>query len=136
MRLQRSGVIAGLAYLVVGLAWIWITQPPLYLIAWLFVVAVAGSYIPGEANQVSLARAYLAVPALAYAITGRFALLAVVVAVAGLFKSASFRAIAFCTTVLAVFWDVWLVLAESSGVVNVRPRPSRKSCRSAAASDP
>ena len=84
MRLQRSGVIAGLAYLVVGLAWIWITQPPLYLIAWLFVVAVAGSYIPGEANQVSLARAYLAVPALAYAITGRFALLAVVVAVAGL----------------------------------------------------
>src|SRR3989442_3383171 len=84
MRLQRSGVIAGLAYLVVGLAWIWITQPPLYLIAWLFVVAVAGSYIPGEANQVSLARAYLAVPALAYAITRRFALLAVVVAVGSL----------------------------------------------------
>jgi len=84
MRLQRSGVIAGLAYLVVGLAWIWITQPPLYLIAWLFVVAVAGSYIPGEANQVSLARAYLAVPALAYAISGRLGLLAVVVAVAGL----------------------------------------------------
>src|SRR5256885_15795677 len=76
MRLQRSGVIAGLAYLVVGLAWIWITQPPLYLIAWLFVVAVAGSYIPGEANQGSLARAYLAVPALADAITGPFALLA------------------------------------------------------------
>src|SRR5438128_9921156 len=84
MRLQRSGVIAGLAYLVVGLAWSLITQTPLYLIAWLFVVAVAGSYIPGEANQVSLARAYLAVPALAYAITGRFALLAVVVAEAGL----------------------------------------------------
>src|SRR5207245_10031853 len=84
MRLQRSGVIAGLAYLVVGLAWIWITQPPLYLIAWLFVVAVAGSYIPGEANQVSLARAHLAVPALAYSVTGRLALLAVVVAAVGL----------------------------------------------------
>src|SRR5438552_5404155 len=84
MRLQRSGVIAGLAYLVIGLAWIWITEPPLYLIAWLFVVAVVGSYIPGEANQVSLARAYLAVPALAYATICRFGLLAVVVAVAGL----------------------------------------------------
>ena len=84
MRLQRSGVIAGLIYLVIGLAWIWITEPPLYLIAWLFLVAVAGSYVPGEANQVTLARAYLAVPALAYATTGQLGLLAVVVAVAGL----------------------------------------------------
>ncbi len=84
MQLQRSGVFAGLVYLVIGLAWIWITQPPLYLIAWLMLVAVAGSYIPGEANQVSLARAYLAVPALAYSTTGRLGLLAVVVAVAGL----------------------------------------------------
>src|SRR5439155_21949530 len=83
-RLQLSRVIANLANFVVGLAWSWITQPPLYLIAWLFVVAVAGSYNPGEANQLSLARAYLAVPALAYAISGHFALLAVVVAVAGL----------------------------------------------------
>lgn len=84
MRLQRSGVIAGLVYLVLGLAWISITQPPLYLIAWLMLVAVAGSYVPGEANQVTLARAYLAVPAFAYATSGQFGLLAVVVAVAGL----------------------------------------------------
>jgi len=84
VRLQRSGVIAGLIYLVIGLAWIWITEPPLYLIAWLFLVAVAGSYVPGEANQVTLARAYLAVPALAYATTGQLGLLAVVVALAGL----------------------------------------------------
>lgn len=84
MRLQRTGVAAGLVYLVLGLAWIWLTQPPLYLIAWLFVVVVAGSYVPGEANQVTLARAYLAVPAFAYAASGRLGLLAVVVAVAGL----------------------------------------------------
>lgn len=84
MRLHRSGVIAGLVYLAIGLAWISVTQPPLYLIAWLMLVAVVGSYIPGEANQVSLARAYLAVPALAYAMGGQFGLLAVVVAVAGL----------------------------------------------------
>ena len=83
MRLQRSGVIAGLVYLVLGLAWISLTQPPLYLIAWLFAVVVVGSYIPGEANQVTLARAYLAVPAFAYAVSGEFGLLAVVVAVAG-----------------------------------------------------
>ena len=83
MRLQRSGVIAGLVYLVLGLAWISLTQPPLYLIAWLFVVVVVGSYIPGEANQVTLARAYLALPAFAYATSGQFGLLAVVVAVAG-----------------------------------------------------
>jgi cardiolipin synthase len=83
MRLQRTGVIAGLVYLVLGLAWISLTQPPLYLIAWLFIVVVVGSYIPGEANQVTLARAYLAVPAFAYATTGRLGLLAVVVAVAG-----------------------------------------------------
>ena len=84
MRLQRTGVVAGLIYLVIGLAWIAVTQPPLYLIAWLMAVVVAGSYIPGEANQVTLARAYLAVPAFAYATTGRLGLLAVVVAVAGL----------------------------------------------------
>lgn len=84
LRLQRTGVIAGLIYVVIGLLWIQITQPPLYLIAWLMVVAVAGSYIPGEANQVTLARAYLAVPAFAYATTAKLGLLAVVVAVAGL----------------------------------------------------
>lgn len=84
VRLQRTGVVAGLIYLVIGLAWIAVTQPPLYLIAWLMAVVVAGSYIPGEANQVTLARAYLAVPAFAYATTGRLGLLAVVVAVAGL----------------------------------------------------
>jgi cardiolipin synthase len=83
VRLQRSGVIAGLVYLVIGLLWISFTQPPLYLIAWLMAVAVAGSYVPGEANQVTLARAYLAVPAFAYATTGQLGLLAVVVAVAG-----------------------------------------------------
>jgi cardiolipin synthase len=84
MRLQRSGVIASLVYLAIVLAWISINLPPLGLIAWLMLVAVAGSYIPGEANQVTLARAYLASPAFYYATTGRLGLLAVVVAVAGL----------------------------------------------------
>src|SRR5437879_11883662 len=53
MRLQRSGVIAGLAYLVVGLAWIWSTQPPLYLRAWLVVAAGAGASTESAADKVS-----------------------------------------------------------------------------------
>jgi len=50
---------------------------------WFAAVAVAGAFIPGEANQVSLARAYLAAPAFVYALAGQFGLLAVTVAVAG-----------------------------------------------------
>ena len=36
-------------------------------------VAVAGAFVPGEANQVTLARAYMAAPALVYALAGQFA---------------------------------------------------------------
>jgi cardiolipin synthase len=54
-------------------------------VAWIVVVAVAGAFIPGIANQVSLARAYLAAPALAYAMAaGNLGLLAVVLAIGGL----------------------------------------------------
>jgi len=54
-------------------------------VAWIVVVAVAGAFIPGIANQVSLARAYLAAPALAYAMApGNLGLLAVVLALGGL----------------------------------------------------
>ena len=84
MRLNRTGVVAGVIYLGLGFAWAVATGVPWWVMVGLVIVALVGAFIPGEANQVSLARAYLAVPALAYAITGRFALLAVVVAVAGL----------------------------------------------------
>jgi cardiolipin synthase len=48
-------------------------------------VAGAGLWLPGTANQVSLARAYLAAPAMTYAVdSGRLGLLAVTVALAGL----------------------------------------------------
>ena len=87
MRLNRAGIIFGAAYLVLGLAWVAGTNPgPPWLPAgWFFVVAVVGSFIPGVANQVSLARAHLAAPALVYALApGSLGLLAVVLAVAGL----------------------------------------------------
>jgi phosphatidylglycerophosphate synthase len=55
------------------------------LVGWFAVVAVIGAFIPGVANQVSLARAHLAAPALAYSVLpGRLGLLAVVLAIAGL----------------------------------------------------
>jgi phosphatidylglycerophosphate synthase len=51
---------------------------------WFATVAAIGARIPGLANQVSLARAYLAAPALVYSLHQDFGLLAVVVAIAGL----------------------------------------------------
>lgn len=85
--LNRVGVAFGAAYLLLGLLWVVATNPgpPLLLAGWFALVAVVGSFIPGVANQVSLARAHLAAPALAYALApGGLGLLAVVLAVAGL----------------------------------------------------
>jgi cardiolipin synthase len=86
VRLQRAGVVAGILYLVAGFGWLWLGSPdnPLLIAAWLVIVAVAGAFVPGPANQVSLARAYLAAPALVYALTGQYAFLALAVAIAGL----------------------------------------------------
>lgn len=86
MRLNRTGAIASAIYLVLGLAWILIGRPDDWwlVVWWLLIVAAAGTAIPGPANQVSLARAYLAAPAFVYALAGRFGFLAVAVALAGL----------------------------------------------------
>jgi phosphatidylglycerophosphate synthase len=81
VRLSRGGVIASLVYLLIGAAWALLSGEVLF-VGWFVVVAVAGAFIPGEANQVTLARAYLAAPALAYATQKQFAPLAVTVAVA------------------------------------------------------
>jgi cardiolipin synthase len=88
VRLTRAGIVGGAAYLIAGFGWLFGTTPPAspWLIGgWLLVVALAGTVIPGVANQVSLARAYLAAPALAYSLApGHLGPLAVVVALAGL----------------------------------------------------
>ncbi len=82
------GAASGAVYVVLGVAWVWLAQPPAtawVLVAWFVLVAVVEAFIPGEANQVTLARAHLAAPALAYAVSpGHLGLLAVVLAVAGL----------------------------------------------------
>jgi cardiolipin synthase len=84
VRLNRTGIIAGVVYFVVGALWAWAAGESPLVLGWLVAVAGVGAFIPGEANQVSLARAYLAAPAFAYALTGQYGLLAVTVAVAGL----------------------------------------------------
>jgi cardiolipin synthase len=88
VKLNRVGAVSGAVYLALGLAWVWLAQPPApawVLVAWFVVVAGIEAFIPGEANQVTLARAHLAAPALAYSVSpGHLGLLAVVLAVAGL----------------------------------------------------
>ena len=82
MRLNRTGVVTGVVYLVLGLLWAFAAGVP-WAVGWFVLVAVVGAFIPGPANQVSLARAYLALPALAYSLHQDFALLALVIAIAG-----------------------------------------------------
>src|ERR1700704_63795 len=54
-------------------------------VGWFVLVAAFGCFVPGIANQVSLARAYLAAPALMYSLSSeRLGFLALVLAVAGL----------------------------------------------------
>jgi phosphatidylglycerophosphate synthase len=87
VKLNRVGVTGGVVYLALGLLWVWLARPPgpaWLLVAWFVIVAVVGSFIPGEANQVTLARAHLAAPALVYALASALGPLAVVLAVAGL----------------------------------------------------
>ncbi|HEY0831039.1 MAG TPA: CDP-alcohol phosphatidyltransferase family protein [Candidatus Dormibacteraeota bacterium] len=79
--------VATTLYVIAGLAWAWLSgQPgPAWLeVAWFATLAAVGAGLPGPANQVSLARAYLAAPALVYAMHQDFGLLAVCVAIAGL----------------------------------------------------
>ena len=83
MRFSRVGAGAALIWLAAGTVWMLAGGAP-WVLGWLIVVAAVGAFVPGLANQVTLARAYLAAPALAYGIAGQFAALAVVVAVAGL----------------------------------------------------
>ena len=86
--MTRLAVLISAAYLVLGLVWALAANPPgpaAVFAGWVGLVALVGAFIPGLANQVSLARAYLAAPALAYSMApGHLGFLAVVLAIAGL----------------------------------------------------
>lgn len=85
-RPSRAGLVGGAVYLAAGAAWLALASPPggWRWLAWFVAVAAVEAFIPGAANQVSLARAHLAAPALAYALSGGgLGGLAVTVAIAG-----------------------------------------------------
>jgi len=87
VRFSRANVAFSVVYLVLGVLWVLDSNPPfpLLLVTWFVLVAVFGCFVPGIANQVSLARAYLAAPALVYSLApDRLGFLAVVLAMAGL----------------------------------------------------
>jgi phosphatidylglycerophosphate synthase len=87
MRLNRAGIVSGVIYVAFGVTWAFGASPgsPLVLGAWFVAVAAVGAFIPGIANQVSLARVYLAAPALVYSLApGRLGSLALVLAIGGL----------------------------------------------------
>jgi cardiolipin synthase len=70
-----------------GVFWVVVSNSasPVLPAAWFVLVAAFGCFVPGIANQVSLARAYLAAPALFYSLASdRLGFLAVVLALAGL----------------------------------------------------
>jgi phosphatidylglycerophosphate synthase len=87
VRLNKAGVAFGAAYVVLGVLWVAAANPasPVLLVGWFVIVAALGCFVPGIANQVSLARAHLAAPALVYSLaSNRLGFLAVVLALAGL----------------------------------------------------
>ena len=87
LRPTRAGLLGGTVYLPLAAAWLLLASPPgppLAYAAWFAALALAGLVLPGPANQVTLARGYLAAPGLAYALApGALGALAVTVAVAG-----------------------------------------------------
>jgi phosphatidylglycerophosphate synthase len=91
VRPRVSGVAAGLLFVAGGLAWVALARPgeAVQSITWFVLVAVAGAFLPGLANQATLARAYLAGPGVVYALAPHgLPPLAVVVVLAGLTDTA------------------------------------------------
>ena len=87
IRPSVAGVVCSGCVLVADLTWLALARPPglQLLMTWFAALALAGVFVPGLANQVTLARAHLAGPALVYSLLpGRLVELAAVVGLAGL----------------------------------------------------
>jgi phosphatidylglycerophosphate synthase len=87
VRFSWAGVAFGPVYVLLGVFWVVASNSasPVLPGAWFVLVATFGCFVPGIANQVSLARAHLAAPALVYSLASdRLGFLAVVLALAGL----------------------------------------------------
>jgi cardiolipin synthase len=84
VQVSRVGVIAASLNQLIGVGLVAWAGAPGWCLAWFVAVGLVALFIPGEANQVSLERAYLAAPAFFFGVQGRLGYLAVVVAIAGL----------------------------------------------------
>lgn len=86
--MTRFGIVGGAVYLVLTGVWLATAAPPgprLAYEVWFIALVFAGARLPGVADQITIARAYLALPAFVYAMSASsFGVLASVVAVAGL----------------------------------------------------
>ena len=83
MRVSRDGIVAAVVWLAAGVVWE-TAGGDWRILVWFVVVGGASVFVPGLANHVTMARAYLAGPCLYFAIRAEFAAVAVVVALAGL----------------------------------------------------
>lgn len=71
LRPHLSGVVAAAVWLAAFGVWYYLARPHLgvVVLAWFCLLAIGGAFIPGVANQVTLARAYLAGVAFAYVLS-------------------------------------------------------------------
>jgi cardiolipin synthase len=86
VRISRAGLIGSACFLAADAAWLAVARPPWLwqLSAWFALAIVVGAFLAGVANQVSLARAHLAAPALVASLDSTKLLqLAAVVVLAG-----------------------------------------------------
>ena len=87
IRPAPAGIAGSAVFLVADLAWLGVARPPgrELLLVWFGMLVLAGAMVPRAANQVTLARAHLAAPALVYSVDpSRLLQLAAVVSLAGL----------------------------------------------------
>ncbi|MFZ0215289.1 MAG: CDP-alcohol phosphatidyltransferase family protein [Candidatus Dormiibacterota bacterium] len=71
LQLRPPGVLAAVLWLAGAGIWLWVVRPHdgMAVLGWFVLIAVVGTFIPGVANQVTLARAYLAGIAFTYVLT-------------------------------------------------------------------
>lgn len=87
IRPSAVGLAGSACLLVADAGWLLLARPPApeLLAAWFGILLVAGVFLPGLANQVTISRAHLAGPALVYTLLpSRLLELAAVVSLAGL----------------------------------------------------
>ena len=82
-----KGLTGSALFLVADVAWLVLARPPRLelLVPWFGLLLLAGAFVPGAANQVTLVRAHLAAPALVYSLDpSKLLQLAAAVTLAGL----------------------------------------------------